>query len=298
MPRAPYSKPALTYAQQVAQLQARGLEINNTPRAIHLLESISYYRLSGYWYPMLIDKANHIFKPNSTFQDAFQLYSFDRELRVMVLRALEKIEVSIRAKMIYILSHQHGVFWYQNPILFRNHIGHSRSLGSLQNEYNRSDEEFITAFGSKYSDPLPPSWMMLEITSFGTLSFLYSNLKPGRPKRAIANHFGLTDRIFSSWMHSIVYIRNVCAHHSRFWNRAMSISATMPLSPRKTWLADTTVRNDKSYFMLSILLYLMQTINPGNTFVARFKVLLAKYPNVDESAMGFPSTWETEPLWS
>jgi len=298
MAKIPYNKPALTYAQQIAQLRVRGLEISNIPRATHLLESISYYRLSGYWYPMLIDKSNHIFKPNSTFQDSFQLYSFDRELRVLVLRALEKIEVSIRAKMIYILSHQYGAFWYQDAGLFGNHIKHSKILGSLQNEYERSDAEFIKAFKNKYSDGLPPSWMMLEITSFGTLSFLFGNLNPGRTKRSIANHFGLNDRTFGSWMHCIVYLRNVCAHHSRLWNRVMSIQPIVPHATGKTWLADTTVANNKSYYMLSIILYLMQTINPGSSIVARFKALLARYPNVDVDAMGFPADWETEALWS
>jgi abortive infection bacteriophage resistance protein len=298
MAKVSYNKPALTYSEQITQLQDRGLEIANTKRATHLLESISYYRLSGYWFPMLFDKTNHKFKDNSTFQNAFDIYCFDRKLRVLVLRELEKIEVSIRAKMIYSLSHQYGAFWYQDSSLFKNHIKHSKSLGSLQNEFQRSDEEFIEAFTNKYTDPLPPSWMMLEITSFGTLSFLYSNLKGGRTKRAIANHFGLNDRTFVSWMHSIVYLRNVCAHHSRLWNRTMSIQPIKPQSTLKPWISDNGLSNKKAYFILSMILFLMQTINPTNTIVERFKALLVEYPNIDVNAMGFPLGWETEPLWS
>ena len=298
MPKVPYEKPALTYAEQIQQLQERGLEINNIPRATHLLESISYYRLSGYWYPMLADKSNHLFKESSTFQSSFQLYSFDRELRVLILRELEKIEVSIRAKMIYLLSHEYGAFWYEDSNLFTNHIKHSKSLGSLQREYERSDEEFIDAFRVKYSNPLPPSWMMLEITSFGSLSFLYSNLKSSRTKRNIARHFGLNDKTFSSWIHSIVYLRNVCAHHSRFWNRVMRIQPVRPRSIYKTWLETDDVANNRAFYILSIILFLMQTINPGNTIVGRFKALLEKYPNVDVFAMGFPEDWEEETLWS
>ncbi|TRX08266.1 Abi family protein [Flavobacterium gawalongense] len=297
MPLLPYNKPALTYAQQIQQLQERGLTINNSARANHLLESISYYRLSGYWFPLLADKTNHLFKENSNFDTAFNLYCFDRELRVLVIRELEKIEVSIRAKMIYVLSHQYGAFWYQNPTLFKNHISHSKSLGSLEEEYNRSDEEFIKAFKKKYSDDLPPSWMLLELTSFGTLSFLFSNLQSNRTKRDIANYFGLSDTIFGSWMHSIVYLRNVCAHHSRLWNRVMSIQPNIPQSPKKTWLNNTAVPNNKSYFILSMILYLMQTINPKNTIAFRFAALLKKYPNVDVFAMGFPKDWEKENLW-
>lgn len=297
MAKISYNKPPLTYTEQITQLQGRGLEINNIDRAIHLLESISYYRLSGYWYPMLIDKENHMFKPNSTFQNSFDIYCFDRKLRLLVIRELEKIEVSIRAKMIYVLSHEYGAFWHQNSSLFKNHIKHSRSLGSLQNEYERSDEKFIEAFAKKYLDPLPPSWMMLEITSFGTMSFLFSNLKGGRTKRTIANYFGLNDTTFVSWMHSVVYLRNVCAHHSRFWNRTMSIQPIKPQNTLKTWLSDDDISNDKAYFILSMILYLMQTINPNNTIAERFKALIAEYTNIDVGAMGFPESWQDEELW-
>jgi abortive infection bacteriophage resistance protein len=68
MSKVSFNKPALTYQQQVAQLLQRGLIIDNVERVSHLLESISYYRLSGYWYPLLAaDKSNHIFKEGANF---------------------------------------------------------------------------------------------------------------------------------------------------------------------------------------------------------------------------------------
>ena len=293
----PFDKPPFSYLQQLEQLQERGLQIPNIKKATHLLESISYYRLSGYWYPLLADKENHTFKESATFDTAFNLYCFDRELRVLIIQELEKIEVSIRAKMIYLLSHQNGAFWYQDATLFKNQINHSKTLVSLDSEYRRSDADFIVAFRSKYSNPLPPSWMLLELTSFGTLSSLFSNLKPTRTKRNIANYFGLDENTFASWMHSIVYIRNVCAHHSRLWNRVMSIQPIKPITTRKTWLINSAVANNKTYFILSMILYLLQTINPNNSFSQRFQTLLEKYPNVDTRAMGFPSNWKEERLW-
>ena len=73
-------------------------------KALHLLENISYYRFSGYWYPLLTDKENHVFKPNVDFETAFSLYKFDRELRKLIISELEKIEVAVRSKMAYIMS--------------------------------------------------------------------------------------------------------------------------------------------------------------------------------------------------
>lgn len=113
----------------------------------------------------------------------------------------------------------------------------------------------------------------------------------------LLNYFGLNDRTFVSWMHSIVYLRNVCAHHSRLWNRVMSIQPIVPINASKTWLSNTQINNNRTYYMLSIILYLMQTINPNNTIVFRFKGLISEYPNIDLRAMGFPNKWENEPLW-
>jgi abortive infection bacteriophage resistance protein len=297
MSKIPYTKPFLSYDAQLKQLKSRGLIIENETKALHLLEVVSYYRLSGYWYPLLSDKANHTFKPTATFDTAFKLYCFDRELRRMVLSELEKIEVAIRARATYILSEVHGSFWFQKPELFNDPVKHAQSLANIGTEFARSDEEFIAAFRNKYSDPLPPSWMVMEITSFGSLSMLYSNLKPGKEKRDIAHYFGLADTVLKTWLHSIVYLRNVCAHHTRLWNRAMSIRPQMPKTPYKQWLKNTSISNHRTYFILSMINYLLQTVNPHNTFKNRLVALLNKYPNVDVKAMGFPQDWQQEVLW-
>lgn len=308
MSKVPYIKPALPYADQLAQLKSRGLTIESDAKALHLLEAVSYYRLSGYWYPMLQDpKSTHVFKPSSSFNTAFKLYCFDREFRKLILAEIEKIEIAIRAKMIYILSQSHGSFWFHDSHLFIDPVVFSNAVSQLGNEFKRSDEQFIKSFKNKYTDPLPPSWMMLEISSFGNLSYLYQNLKPGRDKRAIANHFGLDETTFSSWIHCIVYVRNVCAHHTRLWNRVMSISPKIPLTPANPWLTITTIPhtitgapislNNRSYFLISMILYLLNTVNPTHIFKTKLQTLLATYPDVDVKSMGFPINWETEPLW-
>lgn len=279
-------------------LKSRGLRIHSDKKALHLLEKLSYYRLSGYWYPLLqLPKDAHVFKPDADFQTAFRIYRFDRDLRIFILKEIEKIEIAFRAQMIYQLSHTQGGFWFTDSSLFSNQQSHSRAIQKLQDEFRKSDEEFIHAFKRNYSDPFPPSWMMMELTSFGTLSGIYKNLKPGRTKRAIAHHFGLDDRTFSSWLHCFVYIRNVCAHHNRFWNRGMSITPQIPSSPTNSWLNNTRVVNNRAYYILSMMLYMLQSVDKKHQFIFRLKLLLKKYPNIDITAMGFPADWEKEPLW-
>jgi abortive infection bacteriophage resistance protein len=297
MAKISYTKPFQSYQAQIALLKSRGMQFADENKALHLLENISYYRFSGYWYPLLADKKNHVFKPNADFETAYNLYKFDCELRKLILSELEKIEIAIRAKTAYVLSTTHNPFWMGDATLFADPSKHQATLAKITEELSRSDEEFILSFRSKYLDTLPPSFITLEITSFGALSRLYDNLISGKAKRDIANLFGLPDKVFASWLHSFVYIRNVCAHHARIWNRWLRIQPLFPRKPFNIWLTDKTVCNNRIYYVLSMIIYLLNTVNPDHTFKQKLSDLLLKYPNVDSRAMGFPTRWQTEPLW-
>jgi len=112
----PYTKPPLTYAQQIALLQNRGLVIDNIQRAEKYLNQISYYRLSAYALPYQHTK--DVFNPNTTFNNILDLYLFDRELRIIIFDAIERIEVAIRAQIIYQLAHKYGSHWQDYPTVF------------------------------------------------------------------------------------------------------------------------------------------------------------------------------------
>jgi abortive infection bacteriophage resistance protein len=279
-------------------LKERGLAIENETFFLELLEKKSYYRLSGYWYPLLADKQNHIFKAGSSFNQAYSMYCFDRDLRQLIIKELEKIEIAVRAKMIYIFSHQFGPFWYRQAEYFNKPQIHAETLDKIRIEFDRSDAQFIKAFKKKYIDDLPPSWTAFEIVSFGVISRLFSNAKSGKSKRQIAEFFGLDDRTFSSWLHGFVYVRNICAHHARLWNRVMRIQPMIPNSPKNQWLNNLAIRNDRIYFILSMIIYLLKSINESNSILNEFRTLLRKYPNIHVGAMRFPSLWEREALWN
>ena len=291
-----FNKLPLTYDQQIALLKGRGLVIDNEPETKRLLENISYYRLSGYWYPLLDNKQTHVFKVNANFRDAYNLYCCDNELKLLVLKEIEQIEIAIRAKMVYVLSLEHGAFWHENQHLFSSEKTYSATINNIEKECKR-DEEFIKSFQKKYTNNLPPSWILTELISFGALSFLYSNLKPSIAKRTIANHFGLNEKTFASWVHSLVYMRNICAHHARLWNKDIRIQPVNPNKPKFNWLENKEVANNKSFYLLSAIAYLLQTVEPKNEFTNSIYKLLKRYPNSDVKAMGFPKEWKQEKLW-
>ena len=249
------------------------------------------------WYPLLADKQFHIFKANASFETAFSLYKFDTELRKSITSELEKIEVAIRSQMAYSLSTLYHSFWLEDETLFINVAKHQTTLAKVKDEILRSDEDFIISFKSKYSNSFPPAFITLEITSFGALSRLYENLIAGKAKREIAQSFGLADKVFTSWLHSFVYIRNMCAHHSRLWNRLLQIQPLFPRNTYHTWLSTKSVCNNKVFYILSMVVYFLNTVNPKHTFKQKLENLFLKYPNVDRAAVGFPADWRNELLW-
>ena len=92
-----FSKISLTPEQHIVLLKKRGLIFQDETRACHYLRFIGYFRLSGYFIPFQVPgDPQHTFLPQTTFDQALQVYIFDRKLRLLVMDAVERIEVAIR----------------------------------------------------------------------------------------------------------------------------------------------------------------------------------------------------------
>ncbi|MCX6294443.1 MAG: Abi family protein [Sphingobacteriales bacterium] len=298
-----FEKNATSISQQIEILKNRGLLINDDDYATHHLSNISYYRLGEYCYSMQDDKENHTFKPNSRFEDVMALYNFDRELRFLLFDVIERIEISLRTKLIYHLSHEFNPWWFQNFDLFEDSKALVKTLSGLEEELTRTKEPSITKHNKKHQDDkrFPPAWKSLEQTSFGTLSKLYGNLKNTiKSKDIIAKDFGAVNHTYlPSWLQSITQIRNFCAHHSRLWNKNLPSTIKLLPKPPFKWIVDVPNQNDYKYLYihLCIMKYLLNIIEPENQFTLRLKSIFEKYPNVDPNALGMKTNWEKEELW-
>jgi len=298
-----FEKKASSIQEQIVKLKERGLAIEESDNAEHYLSHISYYRLAVYWWPMQADKDAHQFKPNSRFKDVIALYNFDRELRILIFDAIEKIEISLRTKLIYHLSHEFGPWWFQNIDLFINSSEIIKTLASIDLEIERSKDAFIKEHKKKHKDDLrfPPAWKTLELTSFGSLSKLYGNLKNNiKSKDIIAKEYGTANHTFlPSWLQSIAQIRNYCAHHSRIWNKNLPGRPKLLPNPPNPWISDVITESDFQflYIHLCCLKYLLDTIQPSNNFKTNLVNLLAKFPSVDPKALGLKNNWQNQPLW-
>jgi len=298
-----YKKKALTYEDQLQQLKNRGLIINNDAKVLKYLQNISYYRLEGYWWPLQADKETHQFKPKSSFKQVIDLYNFDTELRMLIFSVIEKIEISLRTKLIYHMSHAYGPWWFQDTTLFKDTPALIKTLEKLREEVERSKETYMKEHRRKYKDDkrYPPAWKTLELTSFGGLSKLYGNIKNTIPvKDAIAQEFGAVNHTFiPSWLQAISQIRNICAHHGRLWNKNLPASVKLLPNPPNSWIEEVPRQHEFKhlYVHLCIMKYLLNTIHPKNQFSQNLDTLLSNYSSVDSNALGFKANWQQEPLW-
>lgn len=292
-----YNDSPLTTGGIIQLLKSRGLAFKDETKASHLLDHISFFRFKSYLQPLIQNKQTGTFKIGFAFEDAYTLYKFDSALRKLICAAMEKIEISLRTIISQELSHTYSPYWFTDKTLFSNQTKYSGILSGIEAELKRSDDDQILGFKKTYNNQFPPSWMTMEVSSFGTLSLLFKYLNGGRTKRNIANHFGLADTVLESWIHSFVYVRNICAHHSRLWNKTLRVTGGFPKRTSHGFI-NTRVQNDRVYYILCIIRYMLLTINPNSSFTTRLKQLLQDYPSVDIKAMGFSANWESEPLWN
>lgn len=285
---------------QITRLKQQGLRLNDEKKVAHYLSNISYYRLRAYTYPFQNNAdPNHPFTSDVDFDDIINIYVFDRRLRLLVFNALEKIEIALRTKIIYEFSLTNGSHWHENADMYRNRTYFEKNIDALYEEIDRSSETFIEHYKNKYSSPTyPPAWMSLEVISMGLLSKLYSNLNNSEEKKKVAKELGLPKPfILESWMHAFSGLRNICAHHSRLWNRRFTIIPILPYNTVNPFIQNFKIKKNKLYAQLCCINYITRIISPNSSFVSDLKVLLQTCDLVDCKEMGFPNNWEEETIW-
>lgn len=324
-----FDKPAIDIAGQIALLKARGLQIQDEARARHFLEAVSFFRLTPYMRPFqLADDPQHGFRPGAGFRSLTRLYDFDRRLRLLAMDAIERVEVAARAAISNHMGPSRGAHWYLQAACFQRQYDHERLLGSVRDKQQRAlrdyardcqridrlpdeqrkaqlkqqraRESYARHYPLTYSEPeLMPGWAMVEELTLGDLSHLYAGLAHDSDRKAIAKRLGLVAPLLESWLHTLTTVRNICAHHSRLWNRELGIRPELPKKPAFPWPEQLRRpgAHNRMFPVLCILNHLMRQVSPHTSWDARLHELLAEFPEVDLRAMGFPHDWQQDPFW-
>jgi abortive infection bacteriophage resistance protein len=284
-----YTKPALPPGDLLTHLQARGLTVANPGTALNALARIGYYRLLIYMRP-LQDPATKRFLAGTSFDDILNRYNFDRELRLLCLDAIERIEVAFRAAIINELAVAHGAHFHMSS----RHFATAEGFRGFIDRATKAQYLGITHYYANYNEPsVPPIWTVLEGVTLGTLSRMYSNLHEAN-RRLIAAQFNYPEPTIVSWIRSINDLRNMCAHHNRLFNAVMQVN--QPMKHRRLRGEWGTSQN-RFYARALVLVALLNEIDASLPWKNELKNLLSRYPMINPAELGFPAGWDTRTFW-
>ena len=246
----------------------------------------------------------HTFYDGVEFANLVNLYNFDSELRHITFKAIEKIEIAYRVAISNIMCKKYGSHWFTKKESFKTQIDPKTNQDIdyvqickdiINKEIRKKDDEyaetFIANYYSKYSEPdLPPFWMVVETFTIGSLNKLYQNINP-KDKKEIVEYLGFTSDAkfirFSNWLFALSVIRNICAHHSRLFNRIFRISPSKHEKIEEFKGAD----NNRFYYIAMIINYYLITMAQDNSYENDLQILFNRYKSVDKTKMGFPKDW-------
>ncbi|MFB5946382.1 Abi family protein [Albibacterium profundi] len=295
-----YNKPVLTIDEQIDLLRARGLKIKDSDRAKKYLTTVGYFRLTGYMFHLQANDGSHAFLRDTEFDEIITLYQFDKSLRNLLSEYIERIEVAMRSLLSNEFSYKYGFFWYADHNLYADKNVHEIIIKHIGESFSKASELYLRSFQRKYtSESYPPSNMAMEILTFGKIARLYAGLNNDTEKQNIAMSFVLPSHILSSWITYIANVRNICAHHSRLWNKKVTVDR-FKIPAREKYKFQGSIPDDFNttvYGIISIINRLLSSINPGNTFISKIETLINSFPEIDVIDMGFPDDWENNATW-
>ncbi|WP_300745401.1 Abi family protein [uncultured Bifidobacterium sp.] len=300
-----------------------GLRGVDRPTLERRIKQVGYFRLKGYWYPFLTPTPDRPakrvlpFREGTRFQDIWNRYVFDQELRVLVFDGIITIEIYLKSFLAHELSLSGGEFGYmtQAGLPELSYDEHLACLDSLRRTFKKSNIPYIRHFRNTYDNPLPLYWMIVGCLSYGTLKENFYRGAPNSIRRKLAMSLRICNpnsnpdvhgdvKILSNWLETIRQARNMTAHHDRFWNESSTrITPKLPKhrsgSHATDWWGndwDAFRRSTGSAAFLTMENYLLTQID-GPSWKRKFIDLMHGYPQIPASAMGFPDDWESLALW-
>lgn len=228
-----------------------------------------------------------LFNPNTYFDDIVYLYNFDKELKSIIFENIRLVEIALRAKICLHMCTKYGSHWFYDKQCYKTLDDYKKTIEILENEQGLKKDTFIKYYSKKYSEPkLPPFWMLSEVLSMGDLSKILHgiNFKDIKiiAKNITSNYY--IAPVLTNWIHVLATVRNICAHHSRLWNRVLKIKFAEPQKIQE-W-KQKRIKCDKVQGICYVLSILLEN-HPCNNFQTEINDLFQKYDKIDFTKMGF-----------
>ena len=215
-------KPFKTYDEQIQLLVSRGVTIETPEQksfAKKKLQHEGYYNLINGYNKLFLKSVNE-YKPRTTMNEIFALYSFDKRLREIFFKNILHLETNIKSLIAYYFPKQHNE---SNYLIYTNFDvtkkKSTENITSLIAEIQRqisahSSDPNISHYLTKYG--YIPVWVLNNILTMGTVSKFYSLMLQDE-RQSIAKTFHISDKELESILFFISSVRNFCAHGNRLY---------------------------------------------------------------------------------
>lgn len=215
---------------------------------------------------------------------------------------MEVIELDVRTTVAYHFGEIYGPFGHTDAKSFFGRFDHSAWLEGLRLEARRSRERFVSHFEKTYREyPDLPIWVATEVMSFGAVSRMISGMHKADIKK-VSYRYGMQPATFVSCLHHLVYVRNICAHHARLWDRKWSILPNLPAG--RNWSRPLLPKNDRLFSSLLLQIVLLNRCAAERLFAKKWKrrveaLILGSLPRCSNplEKMGLTTDWYKHPLW-
>lgn len=279
--------PPLTVEDQIKNLISIGLIIENEEEAKKFLNDVSYFRLIKA-YSLGLKPKNGNYYSGISFNQIVSLYKFNSDFRQLLFKQVERVEINLRCRVANYFSTKYGIFGYECSSNFQNPQYHFDFLEDIQEEIHRNSRSpFVKNFQDNYCDGKIPMYALVELFSFGTLSKFFKNMK-NEDKKMISSTYNVGWTYFESWIESIAYVRNICAHYGRIYNAKLAKRPTLYKQYSRL-----NIDNSHIFSTLICLSRLMPQDVHWLSFVDQIELLIENYPYVKIELMGFPNNWKS-----
>lgn len=160
-----------TIEQQIDILESRGLQVPDKQLAGDFLHRNNYYRVSGY---SLTLRNHDVFAPSATFQNIIDIYEFDYNLRHILLKYIELIEVTVKSVYSYEFTKVHGATGHLDPGNFTDAAIHADIMQKAETQKNSRlpHEAYLKHFVNELHQDIP-LWAFVDLLTISNISFLY-----------------------------------------------------------------------------------------------------------------------------
>lgn len=282
-----------TYSGLVARLEEHNMIIGDRAFAEQYLKKVNYYRFTGYALQFRVAPHDSDYKGKITFEQIAKICDFDTELRTILKKWIEVLEIYFRTQ----ISHYFSLSKCSTPphnqhYDMANYYNKKGAKGIIDNFKNQKkyykDTLILQHHQRKYGDKFP-LWVIAEMLSFSDLSKLYSCMYNSE-KDIIASAVGTGREVLKNHLHCLAVLRNKCAHAARLYNT--DFKPSVQFSP-KFLRENPKVLNNSLFAYILVVIRRLPEDSMKTELIKELSDLIKKYNGyVDLNLMGFPVNYE------